>query len=175
MRQLRHSGARAGGTACLPPTPPSKGRTGSGPAWDSVEGCRGGGHDSTGRLEPQPKRRRPHGNGPSSGSRFPCPQPQPAALGSRPAERASVNSSGITGQRPWCWLCGRRGSCGPGEGSEAQVRGGGPPTWQQPELGYTSGPPSPPLQRGAETGGKSEPGLLPCTPVPRTRGPPVSA
>ena len=44
---------------------------------------------------------------------------------------------------------------GMGEGSEAQGRGGGPRTWQQPELGYTSGPPSPPLQHGAETGGKS--------------------
>ena len=44
---------------------------------------------------------------------------------------------------------------GVGEGSEAQERGGEPHTWQQPELGYTSGPPSPPLQHGAETGGKS--------------------
>lgn len=38
---------------------------------------------------------------------------------------------------------------GVGEGSEAQGRGGRSPTWQQPELGYTSGPTTPPLQHGA--------------------------
>lgn len=100
------------GMARQTPPPPPKGCTGCRPAQDSVEGCSGCGQDSTERLEPQPKGRRPGGNGPSSGSCFPCPQPQSAALGSQPARRASVNSDGVTGQRPCGRVCGRWDSCG---------------------------------------------------------------